>query len=82
MNKIVLSIGAFILGVLFLYATYIYATMPADMLPHAMPGFAEGVTKIHYKYAIGSFFLGLALFAYAWFQTGPKDSDMNNEPSA
>jgi hypothetical protein len=78
MNKKLLSGISIFLGFLLLFSSYRYATTPAEMLPHFMPGFAEGVTKIHYKHAIGAFLLGLALFAYAWFQTGPKQSSAQN----
>ncbi len=74
-NKLIATISV-IVGLIFVYGSYIYATTPAGALPHMMPGFTEGLTKIHYKHAIASLLLGLALFAYAWFQTGPKTSAM------
>lgn len=77
MNTKIIAIIAALLGLVCLYGAFLYATTPAQLLPHAMPGFAADVTKIHYKHAIGCFFLGLAAFAFAWFQLGPKSTNPN-----
>jgi hypothetical protein len=70
MNKL-LTWGAIILGIVGMVCAYVYVTTPAGSLPGFMPGFESGVTTIHYKHAIGSFILALALFAFAWFKSAP-----------
>lgn len=79
MNTKIIAMVAALVGLLFLYGAFLYATTPAQLLPHSVPGFAADVTKIHYKHAIGSFFLGLAAFAFAWFQLGPKSANPNKK---
>jgi hypothetical protein len=37
-----------------------------------MPGFDASMTKTHFKHGIGAVVLGLAAFAFAWFQSGPS----------
>ncbi len=77
MNTKFIAIIAGLIGLVFLYVAFVYATTPAQLLPHGMPGFAEGVTKIHYKHAIAAFLLGLASFAFAWFKLGPASANPN-----
>jgi hypothetical protein len=64
--------GAAILGVVCLGLSALYFFTPAGSLPGFMPGFEAGVKAVHVKHAIGSLVLGLALFAFAWFRSGPK----------
>ena len=59
------------LGVIFLIIAAIYFMTPAHSLPSFFPGY-DTTSKIHIKHAIGSLCLGLACFAFAWFQTGKK----------
>lgn len=72
MNKKVLAGVAAILGVLFIISAVIYFITPAESLPSFFPGHEMGLTKTHFKHGIGSLFLGLACFAFAWFQSGKK----------
>ncbi len=74
MNTKGLSIISTILGILFIILAIIYWTIPAGSLPHIIPGFIQGSATIHVKHGIGSFILGLALFAYAWFKSGKKNT--------
>ena len=73
MNKpiVILSI---VLGVLLLILAGTYFIEPANSLPHFIPGYQAGLMKHHTTHAIGSLLLGLALFAFAWFQSGKKSS--------
>lgn len=68
------TILAIILGVALLGVAVLYFTTPASSLPHFMPGYEVGVTKMHLKHGIGALLLGFAAFAFAWFQSGPKSS--------
>ena len=60
------------LGILFLILAAYYWMTPANMLAHFVPGYDPALTTIHLKHGIGSFCIGLALFAFAWFQGGKK----------
>ncbi|MBV9349723.1 MAG: hypothetical protein JO026_03150 [Patescibacteria group bacterium] len=73
MNKLLVWC-AVILGVIFLIGSFMYFTTSAGALPGFMPGFQTGATNIHYKHAIASLLVGVALFAFAWFQSKPKKS--------
>ena len=73
MNKPVVAL-AVILGILFILLSGLYAFNPAGSLPHFIPGYQAGLMKHHYTHAIGSFLVGLAVFAFAWFQSGKKSS--------
>jgi uncharacterized membrane-anchored protein YitT (DUF2179 family) len=74
MNNKLMIWTAIVLGVLLLLVSIEYFITPAGSLPSFMPGFDAGVNAahVHYKHAIASFILGLALFAFAWFQSAPK----------
>ncbi len=65
-------IGAF--GILFVISAVVYFMTPAESLPHFFPGFEAHVKLIHTKHGIGALLLGLACFAYTWFNTGKKSS--------
>ncbi len=64
--------GSMVLGLLFLILAKIYWSHTAGSLPTYIPGFEAGSTTIHFKHGLGSFIIGLALFAYAWFKSGKK----------
>jgi hypothetical protein len=59
-----------LVGLLLVIAAFVYFITPANHLPHFLPGFEAGYTKTHFKHGIGALCLGLACFAFAWFQTG------------
>jgi hypothetical protein len=69
-----LSIIAVILGIGCLIAAYMYWTMPANALPSFMPGFDPLLAGIHTKHGIAALVAGLALFIFAWFYSGKKNS--------
>ena len=62
-----LPLLAGLLGVVFLALAVIYWFTPAGSLPSFFPGFEAGVDNVHFKHALGSLILALALFALAWF---------------
>ena len=72
-NKIITAI-AVILGLALIAIALVYFTTPAASLPSFFPGFDLTTTKIHLKHGIASLLLGLAAFAYAWFNTKPKSA--------
>jgi hypothetical protein len=71
MNKPMVWIAA-VLGIVLLVLTAIYWIEPAGSLPAFLPGYETGSAHIHFKHGIGTLILALALFAFAWFQTGPR----------
>jgi uncharacterized membrane-anchored protein YitT (DUF2179 family) len=71
MNKAIVWI-AVILGFAFLALAVVYVLLPAGALPAGLPGHVAGSSHTHFKHAIGSIIVALALFAFAWFQSGPK----------
>jgi hypothetical protein len=74
MQKKLLVVGAVILGIILLAVSAVYFTTPVNHLPHFFLGYDPSVTRIHFKHAIGTLLLGLAAFAFAWFQSGKKSS--------
>ena len=69
-----LMIVAGLLGLVLLAVSYVYFTTPANSLPSFLPGYDPNLTVTHMKHGIGALFLGLACFAFAWFQSKPKAS--------
>ena len=63
---------AFVLGALLIVVAVIYLMVPAESLPSFFPGHSAGSTHHHVKHGIAAFVVGLALLAFAWFQTGPR----------
>ena len=72
MNRRLLSTLAVLVSLLLVVAAVIYWVSPAGSLPHFFPGFTAGSTQRHVKHGLASLIVALALFAYAWFQTGKK----------
>jgi hypothetical protein len=73
MNKAIMGLAA-IAGVLFCILAVVYWVEPAGSLPSFVPGFEPGSTQVHFKHGLGALILGLALFAFTWFSSGPKRS--------
>ena len=71
-----LVIPAVILGVLLIVVSAIYFIEPAHSLPSLFPGHVSAAdveaSHHHTKHGIAALVVALALFAFAWFQTGPK----------
>jgi hypothetical protein len=60
-------------GIFFIAVAIMYWTVPPKSLP--LPNFLgheSGVSAVHVKHGVASFLVGLACFAFAWFQSGPK----------
>jgi hypothetical protein len=68
-----LVLGGIAAGVIFIAIAIMYWTVPPKSLP--LPNFLgheNGVSAVHVKHGVASFLVGLACFAFAWFQSGPK----------
>jgi hypothetical protein len=70
-----LVIGLAVLaGLALLALAAVYWAEPAGSLPSWLPGHDAGSGHHHVKHGIASFFVGLALLVFAWFQTGKKQT--------
>ena len=67
---------AVILGVALIVVGIVYFAEPAKSLPSFFPGHVGAsdpeAARHHAKHGIAAVFVGLAFFAFAWFNTGPK----------
>jgi uncharacterized membrane protein len=74
LRKLVLP--AVVLGVLLIVIAIIYFVEPAHSLPSFFPGHVSTTNAEakhhHTKHGIAALVVALALFAFAWFQSGPK----------
>ena len=77
----VLAAVALALGLALIVVAVIYWIEPAHSLPSFFPGHESGSNHHHVKHGLAAFLLGLALLAFAWFQTGDKQR-RDNHPSA
>jgi len=73
--------AAIIVGVLLIVLAILYFITPANSLPAFLPGHDPASSAHHMKHGIASLLLGLACFAYVWFQGGKK-SPQKEEKSA
>ena len=66
---------AILAGLLLVLLAALYLIEPASSLPAVLPGHVSATdpehAHHHVKHAIAAFAVALALFAYAWFNTGP-----------
>jgi len=73
-----LVIPAVILGIVLIVVSIVYFVEPAHSLPSFFPGHVSAgdaeAGHHHTKHGIAALVVALALFAFAWFQTGPKNS--------
>jgi len=60
-----------VLGILLIVVAIVYWVEPAHSLPGFFPGHEHSSTH-HTKHGIAAFLVGLALLAFAWFQSAPK----------
>lgn len=74
MNRRTLAALAVVLGIALIAVAIVYWVEPAKSLPSFFPGHQAGSSHHHTKHGIASFLVGLACFAFAWFNTGPKRS--------
>ena len=68
----VLVVLAVVLGIVLIAIAIVYWAEPARSLPSFFPGHEAGSGHHHAKHGIAAFLVGLACFAFAWFNTGPK----------
>ena len=73
-NRKLLATLAVVLGVALIAVAVVYWAEPARSLPSFFPGHEAGSNHHHVKHGIASLLVGLACFAFAWFNTGPKKS--------
>jgi hypothetical protein len=74
-NPRILAIAAAVVGVILIVIAFVYFLEPAKSLPSFFPGHQAGSTHHHAKHGIAALALGLACFAFAWFQTGPRTAE-------
>jgi NADH:ubiquinone oxidoreductase subunit 5 (subunit L)/multisubunit Na+/H+ antiporter MnhA subunit len=71
-----LILPAVVLGVVLIVVAVIYFIEPAHSLPSFFPGHTSATAAEHNhhhtKHGIAALVVALALFAFAWFQAGPK----------
>ena len=72
MNRRTLAALAVVLGIALIAVAIVYWVEPAKSLPSFFPGHQAGSSHHHTKHGVASFLVGLACFAFAWFNTGPK----------
>ena len=72
MNRRTLAALAVVLGIALIAVAIVYWAEPAKSLPSFFPGHQAGSSHHHTKHGVASFLVGLACFAFAWFNTGPK----------
>ena len=73
-HRKLLVVLAVVLGTVLMAIAIVYWAEPARSLPSFFPGHEAGSNHHHVKHGIAAFFLGLACFAFAWFNSGPKKS--------
>jgi hypothetical protein len=61
-----------VLGIALVVVAIVYFAEPAKSLPSFFPGHQAGSAHHHVKHGIASLLVGLACFAFAWFNTGPS----------
>ena len=64
--------AAVVIGIVLIVVAVVYFAEPAKSLPSFFPGHQSGSGHHHTKHGIAALVVGLALFAFAWFQSGPK----------
>jgi hypothetical protein len=62
---------ALVVGLILIAIAVVYWVEPAKSLPSFFPGHQAGSTHHHVKHGIAALLVGLAVLAFAWFQTGP-----------
>jgi Na+/H+ antiporter NhaD/arsenite permease-like protein len=78
-----LILPAVILGVALIVVAIIYFIEPEHSLPSFFPGHGSATgpeaNHHHTKHGIAALVVAVALFAFAWFQTGPKTGSAGSE---
>jgi hypothetical protein len=73
---------AVVLGVILIVIAVIYWVEPAGSLPSFFPGHETGSSHHHVKHGIAAFLVGLACFAFAWLNSGPKKKSADQTSDA
>ncbi len=80
-----LVIPAVVVGILLIVVAIVYFVTPEKSLPSFFPGHASAssaeANHHHSKHGIAALIVALALFAFAWFQTGPKTRTAGADPA-
>jgi len=64
--------AAVIVGLALIAVAVVYWIEPAKSLPGFFPGHEKGSSHHHVKHGIAALAVGLAVLAFAWFQSGRK----------
>ncbi len=67
-----LTAAAVVVGIALVVVAAIYWAEPARSLPSFFPGHDAGSAHHHVKHGVAAFLVGLAVLAFAWFQSGPR----------
>ncbi|MGD0980703.1 MAG: hypothetical protein ABR946_04395 [Solirubrobacteraceae bacterium] len=68
----IIIVVAVLLGIVLLVVAGVYFADKAESLPSFFPGHQAGSTTHHVKHGIAAIVVALALFAFAWFASGPR----------
>jgi hypothetical protein len=68
-----LAASAPVVGLLLIAIAVVYWVEPARSLPGFFPGREAGSPHHHVKHGVAAFLVGLALLAYAWFESAPSE---------
>ncbi len=66
------ALAALVLAIALIVVAAVYWAEPAKSLPSFFPGHQAGSSHHHFKHGLASFLVGLAVLAFAWFQSGPR----------
>ncbi len=71
-SRRLLAAAALVVGLALIAVAVVYWAEPAKSLPGFFPGHQAGSGHHHTKHGIAAFLVGLAVLAFAWFQSGSK----------
>jgi len=71
-SRRLLATAALVVGLALIAVAVVYWAEPAKSLPGFFPGHQAGSGHHHTKHGIAAFLVGLAVLAFAWFQSGSK----------
>jgi hypothetical protein len=71
-NERLLVAAAALAGVALIVIAIVYWSVAAGSLPGFFPGHQAGSSHVHFKHGLAALLVGLALFVFVWFRTGPK----------
>jgi hypothetical protein len=81
-----LAVPAALLGIALVVVAVVYFATTAHSLPSFFPGHVSATSSEaghhHTKHGIAAVVVALALFAFAWFQTGPRTPPGGEPPAA